>query len=449
MRRVFNDLKIFVLANLWIVPVVAALVWALFSFVAPPPPMEARLATGGPSGGYHSFGLRLQAELAKEGFTLELVNSQGSVDNLAKLRAGEVELALVQSGQELSLNSEQRAELYGLGVLFQEPVWLFARQDVAVARLGELAALRVAIGSPGSGTRSVTDALLGANGIALQNLPAGWHEYGGARAARELQAGNIDAAFFIGPAENGLVQRLAGDPNLQLLNLGRSAAYQARLPYLNRVDVGEGLVSLERNVPDRALETVGPLATLVASEAFHPSLTPLILAAAREVLKDGNLLDAAGRFPAPASSNFATLDEADYFYSKGLPILQRYLPFRIASLADRYIILAIPLLVLLIPLIKVVGPLYRWQIRSRIYRWYKHLREIDRQLYLGKLQDPQKEIDHLIALGLELARIEVPLSYSGELYDLHVHVRYMIKRLEFLRDQPRSGKPLAQPELVE
>ena len=154
MRRVFNDLKIFVLANLWIVPVVAALVWALFSFVAPPPPMEARLAPGGPSGGYHSFGLRLQAELAKEGFTLELVNSQGSVDNLAKLRAGEVELALVQSGQELSLNSEQRAELYGLGVLFQEPVWLFARQEVTVARLGELAALRVAIGSPSSGTRS-------------------------------------------------------------------------------------------------------------------------------------------------------------------------------------------------------------------------------------------------------------------------------------------------------
>lgn len=448
MRRLFNELKIFVLANLWIVPVVGVLVWALLHFVAPPPPMEARLATGGPSGGYHAFGLRLQAELAREGFELRLVNSKGSVDNLDKLRAGEVELALVQSGQELSLEADQRAELYGLGVMFQEPVWLFARQDLRFTRLAELAGQRVAIGSPNSGTRSVTDALLGANGIDLNNLPARWQEYGGGRAARELQAGNLDVAFFIGPAENGLVQRLAGDPNLKLLNLGRSAAYQARLPYLNRVDVGEGLINLALNVPNRRLETVGPLATLVASEHFHPSLTPLILAAAREVLKEGNLLDAAGQFPAPASSNFATLDEAEYFYSKGLPILQRYLPFRIASLADRYIILAIPLLMLLIPLIKVIGPLYRWQIRSRIYRWYKHLREIDRQLYLGKLQDPQKEIDHLIDLGLELARIEVPLSYSGELYDLHVHVRYMIKRLEFLRDQ-RAGKPATQPELIE
>src|SRR5690606_17547719 len=209
MRRIFNDLKIFVLANLWIVPVVAVLVWALLHFVAPPPPMQARLATGGPSGGYHAFGLRLQAELAREGFELRLVNSKGSVDNLDKLRAGEVELALVQSGQELSLEADQRAELYGLGVMFQEPVWLFARQDLRFTRLAELAGQRVAIGSPNSGTRSVTDALLGANGIDLNNLPARWQEYGGGRAARELQAGNLDVAFFIGPAENGLVQRLA------------------------------------------------------------------------------------------------------------------------------------------------------------------------------------------------------------------------------------------------
>lgn len=449
MRRIYNDIKIFVLANLWAVPVVAGLVWALFYFVAPPPPMEARMATGGPNGGYHAFGLRLQAELAKEGFRLELVNSHGSVDNLSKLGTGEVELALVQSGQELGLSAEQRSGLYGLGVMFQEPVWLFARQDLRFTRLAELAGHCVAIGSPGSGTRSVTDALLKVNGIDVENLPARWQAYGGARAARDLQAGLLDVAFFIGPAENALVQRLAADPNLKLLNLGRSAAYHARLPYLNRLEVGEGLINLERNVPNRRLETVGPLATLVASEYFHPSLTPLILAAARELLKGGNLLDAPGQYPAPASSNFAVLDEASYFYAKGLPILQRYLPFRIASLADRYIILAIPLLVLLIPLFKVIGPLYRWQIRSRIYRWYKHLRDIDRQLYLGKLQDPQKEIDHLIALGIELAKVEVPLSYSGELYDLHMHVRYMIKRLEFLRDYGKSGKPVTRPELID
>ncbi len=39
MRRALKDLKIILLANLWTVPVFAALVGALFYFVAPPPPI--------------------------------------------------------------------------------------------------------------------------------------------------------------------------------------------------------------------------------------------------------------------------------------------------------------------------------------------------------------------------------------------------------------------------
>ena len=128
--------------------------------------------------------------------------------------------------------------------------------------------------------------------------------------------------------------------------------------------------------------------------------------------------------------SLATLSEAEYYYDKGLPILQRYLPFRIASLADRYIILAIPLVILLFPLFKAIGPIYQWRIRARIYRWYKHLREIDQQLYKGKLGgDIGAEIERLEKLEDELARVEVPLSYSSELYELHMHLRYMIERL--------------------
>ena len=68
MQRIFRDLKIMILANLWLIPVMAALVGALFYFVAPPPPMHVRLATGSPSGGYNAFGERLKEELAKQGF---------------------------------------------------------------------------------------------------------------------------------------------------------------------------------------------------------------------------------------------------------------------------------------------------------------------------------------------------------------------------------------------
>ena len=87
MRRILNDLKIMILANLWIVPVMAALVWALFQFVAPPPPMSVSMATGTQGGAYQHFAERLKEELAKEGFELTLVPTSGSRDNLQRLLA--------------------------------------------------------------------------------------------------------------------------------------------------------------------------------------------------------------------------------------------------------------------------------------------------------------------------------------------------------------------------
>jgi len=441
MRRILRDLKIMLLANLWIVPVLAALVGALFYFVAPPPPMHARLATGALGGGYHAFAERLQAELKLQGFTLELVESAGSEDNLSKLGSGEVELALVQSGQELTLADEARAKLSGLGVMYREPLWLFTGRKVKFQRLSDLMKLRLAIGSADSGTQAVTAALFAANRIEPAQYPKRWQQLGGSRAADALIAGELDAAFFVGPAENPLIQRLAGEPKLRLVSLRRTQAYLARLPYLSRLEVGEGMLDMAHNTPNRDIVTLGPVATLVAGEAFHPSLTPLILEAAKTVLKNGSLLDPAGSYPAKPPLSLHTLAEADYYYAKGLPILQRYLPFRIASLADRYIILAIPLLVLLFPLFKAIGPIYQWRIRARIYRWYKHLREIDQLLYKGKLPgDLDAEIARLERLEDELARVEVPLSYSSELYELHMHLRYMIERLTAYKRRTTAGQ---------
>lgn len=430
MRRLLHDLKILILANLWLVPVLAGLVGALFYFVAPPPPMYARLATGAEGGGYHAFAERLRTELAKDGFELELVPSQGSQDNLARLVDGSVELALVQSGQEQSLSAEARDKLAGLGVMYREPLWLFTGRKVRFERLADLMKLRLAIGSPNSGTQAVTAALLDANRIGPADYPERWQAVGGSRAAEALIEGRLDAAFFVGPAENPLIQRLAGEHRVRLVGLRRVDAYLARLPYLSRLEVGEGMLDLAHNTPRRDIVTLGPVATLVAGEGFHPSLTALILEAARKVLENGSLLDPAGSYPQRPPRSLATPSEADYYYDKGLPILQRYLPFRIASLADRYIILAIPLVLLLFPLFKAIGPIYQWRIRARIYRWYKHLREIDQQLYQGNLDgELGAEIERLEKLEDELARIEVPLSYSSELYELHMHLRYMIERL--------------------
>jgi uncharacterized protein len=442
MPRVLNDLKIMLLANLWIVPVVAGLVGAVFYFVAPPPPMTAVMASGAEGGGYRLFAERLREELAKEGFELQVLPSKGSNDNLQRLLddSSPVQIALVQSGMERQLNAEQQQRLQSLGGIYQEPLWLFYRTEVQLDRIADLLPLRLGIGSDSSGTQAASAAILAANGISAADYPPSWQASGGSKTAAALMAGELDAAFFIGPAENALVQQLAAHPDLQLAHFRRAAAYEARLPFFNRVIVGEGLLDLARNSPAQDTQVLAPVATLVINQNFHPGLVPLFLAASREVMKNGTLLDAAGAFPSPEPLTFALSNDADHYYNNGLPLLQRYLPFRIASLADRYIILLIPLLVVLIPLLKAVGPLYRWRIRARIYRWYKYLREIDQQLDAGTLPERlDAEVERLEQLEDELAKVDVPLSYSNELYELHVHLRYVIERLHTL--QKRRATP--------
>jgi TRAP-type uncharacterized transport system substrate-binding protein len=436
MRRVLNDLKIILLANLWIVPVLAALVGAVFYFVAPPPPMSASMATGPEGGGYRIFAEKLKNELAKQGFELSLIPSAGSSDNLERLLAADspVQIALVQSGLERQLDAADHDRLQSLGAMYQEPLWLFYRSGISLDRIADLLPLRLALGSAGSGTLAATEAILGANAITPEQYPPSWQTTGGGKAGKALMAGELDAAFFVGPAENALVQQLAAHPELSLATFRRAAAYEARLPFFNRVEVNEGLLNLAQNSPPKNIVTLSPVATLVVNRDFHPGLVPLFLEASREVMKNGTLLDKAGAFPSAEPRTFALSGDAEHYYRSGLPLLQRYLPFRIASLADRYIILLIPLLVVLIPLLKAIGPLYRWRIRARIYRWYKYLREIDRQLDAGTLPERlDVEIERLEQLEDELAKVEVPLSYSNELYELHVHLRYVIERLHSLQ----------------
>ena len=438
MRRILLDLKIILQANLWLLPVLAGLLGAVFYLVAPPPSMSAVMATGSAGGGYAAFAEKLKTELAKQDFELILVPSAGSQDNLQRLLddQGAVQLALVQSGLERQLPAKDFARLQSLGGMYQEPLWLFFRSDLQLDQIADLLPLRLALGVPNSGTLAASAAILEVNEILPTQYPANWQSSGGPEAATALMKGELDAGFFVAPAENPLIQQLAAHPQLKLASFHRAAAYQARLRYLRKVTIGEGLLNLAQNRPDHELVMLAPVATLVVNSRFNPALTPLILQAARDVMQAGTLLDPPGVFPSANPLTFELASDAEHYYSSGLPLLQRHVPFRIASLADRYIILLIPLLVILFPLFKAIGPLYRWRIRTRIYRWYKYLREIDRQLDAGTLPAVlDAEIARLEQLEEQLAKVEVPLSYSNELYELHVHLRYVIERLQALQQR--------------
>jgi TRAP transporter TAXI family solute receptor len=426
-------IKHFIKTNGWMVVVIVASFIIAFRFVDPAPPKSFTLVTGSEDGRYHHVAQRLKAELARDGLEVRLVPSAGSIANLSLLTAedNEIGAGFVQSGVENLFDGETET-LRGIGSLYYEPVWLYYHRDRRVRTVGDLEGKRVAVGEPGSGTKAVAQLLLETSDLIKSDGTGSVvvSELGGEEAVDALETGGIDAAFFILAAESPIIKRLAANPDLDFVDVRRAAAYEGNYPFLSSCRIPEGLLDLAANVPDSDRTVIAPLATLVVNERFHPAHTPLVLEAARKVVGKGGVIERPDEFPSARFVSFPLTSEAEHYHRNGPPFLLRYLPFWAASLVDRLIILVIPFMALILPLVKVAGPLYRWRIRSKIFRWYRFLRETDQKIRDGSIQKHTgAEIKRLEKLESEIRTVEVPLSYADELYDLQLHVSHVLERL--------------------
>ena len=186
----------------WIFLIVGIGFVVAYQFVKPAPPSRIVISTGSESGAYYQFAKRYAAILARDGIGLEVRSSAGSLENIARLKAGEVDVGFVQGGVIIPPENDEEDDsgLLSLGSLFYEPVWVFYRGERKIDRLTDLHGKRIAIGQEGSGVRQLAQQLLAAN-----EIPTGDHlvPLSGLKAAEELQQGRIDAAFIFGSMASG------------------------------------------------------------------------------------------------------------------------------------------------------------------------------------------------------------------------------------------------------
>jgi len=214
------------------------------------------------------------------------------------------------------------------------------------------------------------------------------------------------------------------------MGMPRAEAYAFLYHYLYLLRVPEGAIDLEANIPSRDLTLVAPTTQLVARSDLHPALVNLLMQAAAEVHKSGTEFERQGQFPSPKYLDFELSEEAQRFYKTGPPFLQRYLPFWVANFITRMKIMLVPLIVIFFPLFKVIPPIYRWRMRSRIYRWYSELESVDPDIHREEVAESLQEL--LIKLdGIEekVTNLAVPLGYSEGLYDLRVHIEMLRNKL--------------------
>lgn len=404
-----------------------------YQFVDPAPPERIVIATAAEDGAYHSFALRYRELLARHGVELELRSTAGSVENIDLLRdeSEDVDVAFVQGGI-----ATQGAEppLYSLASLYFEPLWVFHRRELELESLGDLAGKRLAVGAEGSGTRAVALKLLAENGV--PGSARGLLPLGGQAAAQELLSGDIDAVFLVASPSAPAVDELLRSDRVTLLSFRRAEAYTRVHRFLSNLSLPEGVLDFEADIPAVDKVLLAPAATLVARADFHPALTDLLLQAASRVHGRGGLFEAPGEFPSTLYLDLPLSDEAERHFKYGPPFLQRYLPFWAATLIARLKVMLVPLLALLFPLFKVLPPTYRWRVRSRIYRWYRELLEMDAKLHgSGEYKSAEIDLARLDRLESDVAKIHIPLSYADELYALRMHIDLMRRKIE----KARSG----------
>lgn len=414
-----------------------------FMVLRPNPPRHVVLATGSAQGAYHEFGQRYVKALAAHGITVELRETQGTLENLALLRDDDshVEIAFVQGGADPLLRDAPADDadtvnapipLVSLGSMFHEPVWLFYREESAQRLLGqpqlsglsELAGWRVNIGAGGSGVPPLVDRLLESHhvdpaALTLERLPQ-------TPAVRDLLEGRLDAVVLASAPEALMVQMLLQTPGIRLLDFAQAEALSRRHPFLVPVTLPRGVVDLARDMPPADVHLVAPTAALVAREDMHPALVQLFVQAASDVHGGAGWFQRRGDFPSAIDHERPLADEAARFYRSGTPWMQRYMPFWLANLVDRMWVVLLSIVAVLIPLSRVVPPLVEFRIRSRVFRWYGQLREIDG----AQGQAPADVLlARLDAIDAHVQQIRVPLSYADELYSLRSHIQLVRRRL--------------------
>ena len=272
-----------------------ALASALVLSAGPLPAEEIFIGTGSRAGVYFQVGRAtcrlLNAETARHGLSCSAPPTAGSISNLEAIRAGELQLGVVQSDwQYHAYHGSGRfqpagpdAELRALFSVHGEPFTVVARRDAGIKSFDDLQGKRVNIGNPGSGQRGTMEVVMAAKGwdksvFSLANeLPA-------SQQSLALCHDRVQAMIYTVGHPNASVGQAAGLCDAIIVAVKGPAIDQlvAEHPFYAYTDIPGGIYS---GNPE-AVSTFGVKATVVSSAQVDAEIIYTIVKTVFENLDD-------------------------------------------------------------------------------------------------------------------------------------------------------------------
>ena len=149
--------------------------------------------------------------------------TQGSVDNLRMVAAGQIESGIAQSdivswayaGTGIFAAAGPLKNLRAIANLFPENLQLVVRDDSAIRTLADLRGKRISLGQPASGTLVDARIVLTAAGLTEKDMVAEYLRPG--MAAANVKDGTLDGFFVIGGVPVPAIRDLAAETPVRLI----------------------------------------------------------------------------------------------------------------------------------------------------------------------------------------------------------------------------------------
>lgn len=231
-----------------------------------------RVGAGDRGGLYLAFAelLAARVHLRYPDVTVEVLSTEGSVENLVRLRAGDVDLglALADVTERDRASGPAATAPEAVARVYENYLQVIVRQDTAIRQLSDLSGLTVSIGPGGSGGAATSEVLFEGAGLRGRVEMVRFRLREG---LARLAAQDIDALVWSGGVPTPAITELAAVIPLRMLDIGAQAEPMSRLggyPYVPRQVpsgsyVPKGIQSI--GVPDLLLCRHGMPADLVAA----------------------------------------------------------------------------------------------------------------------------------------------------------------------------------------
>lgn len=399
----------------------------IFFFVRSAPPKQLTFISGPEGSIFHGIAVKYQKALAVNGIKVNILTSSGSIENLKRIYEKDqtkIDLALVQSGSEEENKKYRR--LVTLGGISHQPLFFFYRGK-ETERLADMKNKVIGIGAEGSGARKLALRLLKLNGIEegphLQTVE-------GESVVTSLLEKKIDGAFLMGEdASINVLKKLLNSEDIRLMNFRNADAYVRKVDILHKLTLPEGVLNFEKNIPDQNITLVGPMVELIATKNLHPALSDLVLDTATDIHGTAGIFKKRGEFPQASESKIRLSDDAERFYKSGKSFLYRYLPFWLASLVNRMLVVFLPMLIVLIPAVRSIPAIFRWIGQVRIRRRYRALLKLEEKYMNEKDPEKLKELfEQFEKIERDVQQMKVKAVFAEQVYTLRAHIDY-VRRL--------------------